>query len=172
MVLIDLLFHMFQDLLDGINCENPTEEDMAKLEMFICRLYKDRVASSLNTVRVRTFLTCNKPEEMPPTSNSAKYHILRTLSQAFVWRNAHVPYLEEESAELISKCFHLEDNKLVPIMTDQPALSDKVIKLVLCNCKTGCRNKTCVCRRVPINCFILCHAWGKSDIPCTNVATE
>ena len=96
---------MFQDLLDGINCENPTEEDMANLETFMCRLYKDRTASSLNDVRVRTFLTCNKPEEMPPTSNSAKFHILRSLSQSFIWRNAHVPFLEEQSAQLISKCF-------------------------------------------------------------------
>ena len=55
----------FQDLLAGINCENPSVEDMTKLETFLCRLYKDRAASSLNTVRVRTFFTCNKPEEMP-----------------------------------------------------------------------------------------------------------
>ena len=137
---------MFQDLLDGIDCQNPTEEDMGKLEKFMCRLYKDRAASSLNTVRVRTFLTCNKPEEMPPTSNSAKFHILRALSQAFIWRNAHVPFLEEQSSELISKCFHFVDNKLVPIMSDQPALSDNVIKLVFCNCKTGCKNKMCACR--------------------------
>ena len=159
---------MFQGLLGGIDCQKPTEEDMGKLEKFMRRLYKDRAASSLNTVRVRTFLTCNKPEEMPPTSNSAKFHILRALSQAFIWRNAHVPFLEEQSSELISKCFHFVDNKLVPIMSDQPALSDNVIKLVFCNCKTGCKNKMCV----PINCSVLCHARLKSDIPCTNVTAE
>ena len=161
---------MLQDLLDGIACQNPTEEDMEKLEQFICRLYKDRAATSLNTVRVRTFLTCNKPEEMPPTSNSAKFHILRTLSQAFIWRNAHVPFLEEQSAEWISRCFQFKDNNLVPIMSDQPALSDNVIKLVFCNCKTGCKNKMCVCRKVSIKCSILCYGRGKSDIPCTNFA--
>ena len=90
-----------QDLLDGINYEGPTVEDMTKLETFICRLYKYRAASSLNTVCVKTFLTCNKPEDMPPTSNSAKVHILRALSQAFIWINAHIPFLEEESTALI-----------------------------------------------------------------------
>ena len=134
-------------------------------------LYKDRATSSLNTVRVRTFLTCNKPEEMPPTSKSAKVHILRALSQAFIWINAHIPFLEEESTALILRCFRLED-KLVPILTDQPALSDKVITLVSCNCKTGCKNKTCACHRVPIKCSILCHARGKSDTPCINVTVE
>ena len=58
----------------------------------ICRLYKDRATSSLNTVCVRTFLTCNKPEEMPATLKSAKFHILRALSQAFIWINAHIPF--------------------------------------------------------------------------------
>ena len=66
---------MFQDLMDGIYCQNPTDQDIAKLETFMCRLYKDRTASSLNTVRVRTFLTCNKPEEMPPTSNYVPYPV-------------------------------------------------------------------------------------------------
>ena len=147
-------------------------EDMTKLETFICRLYKDRATSSLNTVCVRTFLTCNKPEKMPSTSDSAKFHILRSLSQFFIWINAHIPFREEESTALILRCFRLEDNKLVPIMTDRPVLSDKVIKLVSCNCKTGCKNKICPCRRVPIKCSILCHGRGKSDIPCINVAIE
>ena len=102
-----------------------------------------------------------------PTSNSAKFHILRALSQAFIWINAHIPFLEDESTALILRCFRLED-KLVPILTDQPALSDKVITPVSCNCK----NKTCACRRVPIKCSILCRALGKSDTPYINVTVE
>ena len=89
-----------------------------------------------------------------------------------ILRMSPVPFLGEKSSELISKCFHFVDNKLVPIMSDQPALSDNVIKLVFCNCKTGCKNRMCACRKVPISCSVLCHARGKSDVPCTNVAVE
>ena len=141
---------------------------MAQIEAFMCRLYKDRTASSLNAVRVRLFLTCNKPEEMPPTTDSAKFHILRAFSQYFIWVNAHIPFIGEESERLISKCFLLKDKKLQPIMSERPMLDEKTIKIVSCNCKTGCKNKMCPCRKVPIPCSILCHARGKNDVPCMN----
>ena len=157
--------------MDGIDRINPTPTDLVKLETFICRLYKDRTASSLNAVRVRTFLTGSKPEDMPPTSDSARFHILRALCQAFIWDNAHIPMLEEQVQVLKMKCFKIEGAGLVPILMEQVPVPKHIVDLIACACKTGCKNRRCVCLKANLKCSILCHGRTNTDsaTPCTNV---
>ena len=89
------------------------------------------------------------------------YYVLTgcdSVSYLYDQYNAHIPFIREESDRLIAKCFLLKDKKLPPIMSERPMLDEKTIKIVSCNCKTGCKNKMCPCRKVPIPCSILFHA--------------
>ena len=47
----------------------------------MCRLYKDNTAFSLDDLRVKSFLTTNRQEEVPPTSDAAKHHICRAFTR-------------------------------------------------------------------------------------------
>ncbi len=154
-------------MLEGICLSNPTEEQKRKVETFMCRLYKDKAASSLNTVRIRTFLTCNKPEEMPPSSGSAKFHIMRAISQAFIWENAHVPMLEERAEVLRTSCFTVNEESLIPIMMNSTPVSKKVIEIISCNCGSGCVNRRCHCLKACPKCSVICHT-REPTTPCTN----
>ena len=78
------------ELLDVINVLDPTDADYERVEILMCRLYKDHQASSLNTIRMRSLLTMNKPDENPPTSNVAMHHISWAFLQASKWVNASV----------------------------------------------------------------------------------
>ena len=52
------------------------------------------------------------------------------LQEEWLWvyiNNAHILFIEEESASLVSKCFCVQGNKLEPIMTECPVLNEKVI---------------------------------------------
>ena len=57
----------------------------------MCRLYKDNTAFSLDDLRVKSFLTTNRQEEVPPTSDAAKHHICRAFLQANIWYQANIP---------------------------------------------------------------------------------
>ena len=79
----------------------------------------------------------------------------------FIWRNAHIPFLGEVSNALIARCFKIENDKLIPILTEKPLLNENVIKLISCNCKFGFKNKQCASRKAALKCSVLCHARGK-----------
>ena len=64
------IFKSSHELLKNINCDVPNNIDYDQVERFMCRLYKDKFATSLDSMRVNRILTTNKPEDIPPTSDA------------------------------------------------------------------------------------------------------
>jgi hypothetical protein len=80
------------------------------------------------------------------------------------------PFSRRSNA-LIARCFKIENNKLIPILTEKPLLNENVIKLISF-CKFGFKIKQCASRKAALKCSVLCHTRGKSDTPCSNTPTS
>ena len=72
--------------MKNINCDVPNNIIYERIEKFMCRLYKDKFDTSLDSMRVNRILTTNKPEDIPPTSDAARLHISRAFLQSHVWK--------------------------------------------------------------------------------------
>ena len=88
-------------------------------------------------------------EKFPPTSNAIRFHILRAHFQAYIWYRAPI----KRSIDIVPETYGYanEDDELVPIITDEDILPEKLP--MLCSCKKCKPDKTCVC--------------CKSDLPCS-----
>ncbi len=54
------------------------------------------------------------------------------------------------------------DGSLVPPTTNRPGVPTRVLRIVSCGCKTGCR-KTCGCRKAGLYCTAMCcHCNGQT----------
>ena len=49
-----------------------------------------------------------------------------------------------------------EDDILLPVMTDQKPAPDRLLKVINCNCTTGCCNTRCSCRKYGLPCTSAC----------------
>ena len=52
------------------------------------------------------------------------------------------------------------------IMSKKPA-PDRLLNLLRCTCKTGCKTLACTCRKLGVDCSIMCK---HCDTSCTNTA--
>ena len=50
----------------------------------------------------------------------------------------------------------VDNNQLVPVMTQNHAAPDKLLKITHCNCSEGCRLSPCSCRRYGLPCTGVC----------------
>ena len=49
-----------------------------------------------------------------------------------------------------------ENDQLIPIMTQNNAARDELLKIIHCNCSGGCKSCRCSCRRYGLPCTAAC----------------
>ena len=97
-----------------------------------------------------------KPEAFPPTKRSAHFHSLHVYLQLHERNNLNSEVLKTEYWS-----WKLENNRFVPIMTDElPATSD-ILSVIRCNCKIWSKNpcglnSTCSCHAKGLKCVASC----------------
>ncbi|GFO18889.1 hypothetical protein PoB_004539400 [Plakobranchus ocellatus] len=95
--------------------------------MLCYKRFWEKVTSSITTVQVRS---------LPPTSAAAKYHSLRVYRlQVQDWIDTTCD-LQPEMWE-----WQIFSGSLDPCTTDLPPAPELLLKMVRCNCKSGCRSK-------------------------------
>ena len=113
---------------------------------------KDSLASLRYNTFVKKITSATSfvpPERLPPTASSTKYHCLRTYYQIMVW-------MEKEQGMDVQKWgWNLEDNNLIPVMTEMNAAPDNLLKMIHCNCRKGCTLR-CSCRKYGLPCHAGC----------------
>ena len=144
---------------------NPTPQDYDRARAFMCRLYNSPL-NNLDDLRVRTMLSTNKAEENPPTMNTAYYHCCRSFCQAARLLYAHRALQSTLPSPLDYGGYTLEEGEYVPIMTTLDPMPDILVEDTTCDCKTECTTKRCRCRKVPMNCSVLCHKSLKYNSEC------
>ena len=147
---------LFQHLLDGINTANPTEQDFDNAEKFMCRAYNS-LKDTLDEVRVTILLSTNKPEDNPPTSNAAKFHLCRSFCQAARWVNSGLLLHCDLPSTISCGGFTESDGLFMPIMITQEPRSEAMQEMVTCNCTGNYQVGQCGCKKKNLKCTVLCH---------------
>jgi len=91
-----------------------------------------------------------KPEKLPPTVSTAKFHSQRSFYQIMVWMK------KDGNMDPKDWGWKREDDILLPVMTDQKPAPDRLLKVIHCNCTTGCCNTRCSCRKFGFPCTSAC----------------
>ena len=61
-----------------------------------------------------------------------------------------------------------QSNRLSPVMMDTKPAPESLLKIIHCNCSTGCKTLRCSCRKHGLDCTIFCGLC-QDDI-CDNMA--
>ena len=125
-------------------------------ELFMLRLYGADRSQSLDNLRYimynrmirKSSLSSGfKLEVLPPTCAAAKFHSYRAFHTIQQWMGNHLNPIEWG--------WQYRSGTLVPVETDKTVAPDRVLRLVSCGCKTGCK-KACGCRKAGLHCSAMC----------------
>lgn len=95
---------------------------------------------------------------LPPTRDGAKQHTYRVYHQIQKWGDIHLEPTEWGWKRTV--------NGLLPVTTEKPAAPPALLKIISCNCQSGCKGN-CGCRKHGLKCSIICsYCEGKT---CSNV---
>ena len=138
---------------------NP--EDIAKaVEECLLSVYGASTFNSMDDFRLAAFKRKTAKNSMnsvfqvaslPPTKAAARQHSFRTYSNS----------INSTAWGLI-----LSNGSLLPITTDLPSASDKLLCIVSCNCKACCI-RGCGCRRAGMPCSSICNLYWTRIQQCT-----
>ena len=138
-------------------------------ERAIVCLYGGSPGESLDTLRLQSFhkkvsssTTAVQPRSLPPTSAAARYHSLRVYHQVQQWQCNDLD--PEEWGWMI------QNDVLVPIMTDLKPAPQYLLEAIHCGCKTDCSTRRCGCRKYGLECSLACS--NCKGLHCKNVTLE
>ena len=100
---------------------------------------------------------------LPPTIGSAWMHSFRVFLQVQSWHGNDLNPLEYG--------WENQAGNLLPIGSASPSAPERLIKLIFCDCRAGCKvTSACRCRKANLVCNPMCsHCVG---LECTNILTE
>jgi hypothetical protein len=142
-------------------------ESMANAEEFLVQVLKK--GSSCKTLNeLRHWLYCHgkniQLEDLPPTSSSATYHILRAFHATYM----QVSCLDDKRQLLDMTKFGYSDDDDCFVPTRLLVMYPDEDELVpSCTCGK-CARRTCVCTAAGIPCCIYCKCRSVANIDCRN----
>ena len=102
-----------------------------------------------------------KPERIPPTEITLKYHSYRSYLQVQNWCHPNEILDPKEWG------WKEVDGEFVPVTSDHPAAPPELLKIIRCSCKTDCSSSRCSCRKSNILCSETCKYCQMND--CCNI---
>lgn len=119
----------------------------------ISLLYYNKKEGKLNEHRFQHFKRSTSRssfslESLPPTEGAAKQHGFRVYLQLQAWLGNEM--------EVIDWGWKLDDNLLIPVYTVDALIPDEILKKISCTCVSGCKNKTCGCKKNYLKCTSVC----------------
>ena len=95
----------------------------------------------VDMARFLLFPKAGTPDKVPPTSDALRYHIMKTLYYAMIWRQAHCP--KQILPKPDESDWKLMSDKLVPILMTLDPIPKACLEIITCNCNTGCATLRC-----------------------------
>ena len=80
---------------------------------------------------------------LPPTSSAAAQHSYRVYHTIQTWL--------ENPLQPTEWGWTIVNDHYVPVTTNLKAAPDELMSIIYCNCKTGCKNNQCSCRKNGLN---------------------
>ncbi len=139
-------------------CPNKTNDDISELgKELMVDIFGGKSTDTLTSLRhiiftkkvvcVKAFVT---PERLPLTSSATNFHSRCVYYQIMVWMGV------ENDMKATDWGWKEESHQLIPVMTEENAAPDDLLKVVHCNCSTGCKTARCSCRRYALPCTAAC----------------
>ena len=132
--------------LVGLGKGSLTVHIATSTDKFICKIYGVPVVDTCNKPRVKLFCIGRTQETLPPTSDAAKFHTMRSHYQASVWNQAHSPYPDLPPVTEMG-WMHL-DGRLLPRLLSLPPIPKVRREITSCGCTKGCLSQRCSCRTI------------------------
>jgi hypothetical protein len=149
------------------HCASSTEDSIVDAgEEVLKIIYGGKVSESLGNLRYAKFAkkvavskSVINPASLPPTSHSAKFHLLRVYFQVQSW-------LGNSSLNPVDWRWQIRDGTLVPVMSHCKIAPDSLFDVVKCSCKSECSTLQCSCRKHGLECTPACSECKGTS--CTN----
>jgi hypothetical protein len=123
----------------------------------LLQMYSCKSVTSLNTLRYHKFVEKTskgrvgvEPHVLPPTEAAAKYHSWRAYYQFQIWKSIDCPLKPDDWG------WKLVDNQYIPITTDLAPAPQEILKVIFCNCTSGCERGSCTCKKHDLKCSLAC----------------
>lgn len=153
----------FKRQADVFASSHSSHEEVAEAgEKVIVSLYGGREGDTLDELRyvkymqkVSTASKSTQPNVLPPTASAARYHSYRTYFQVQSWMCLN-DNIEEKDPQQWG--WEKQQEMLLPMFTDKAVAPEELLKVVRCNCKSGCGTAMCSCRKHGLVCSIGCGA--------------
>ena len=150
------------------NKDNSTSKEIMEAgEILLSHPYKGKGTEDLNKMRYNMF--CEKlvtlksqvePQMLPPTSDAAKYHNLRVYYQIREWKG------NGEDMDPLLWGWKLVEGRLMPKSMDLMYAPVDLLFTIRCNCKSGCVNLRCSCKKHGLPCSTACGEY--QGVSCAN----
>ncbi|VDI57325.1 Hypothetical predicted protein [Mytilus galloprovincialis] len=147
----------FQDMTTTFMTSTDSRIIAASGEEMMVSLYGGLRYEGLDLLRYRKFASkvvvgniYVQVKSLPPTSDSARFHCLRSYLQSRTWIG---------NADDLSPTdwgWHIDDNKLLPVKGTLPPAPEKLLKIIKCNYKINCDTMRYSCRKHGIECSSAC----------------
>jgi len=138
------------------------DEIVSEARSFFCDLYGRPDYASLDKLRAHLFASSRRDlRSLPQTEDSFRFHVLRSLSQIFLYKQATLcnPIL----LPLEKYGWYVENERLLPIMKEKPS-KPATAKLTFCKCKKSPRClKNCSCAKIGVDCILACVCNGDEE---------
>lgn len=151
--------HSFTSQLTTIQDNKATKQAvLLSGQQLMVGIYGAPANQTLDDIRYSTFSKLSvssnrgpKPEKLPPTTDSANYHIMRVHLQSVEWVTLQTG--------LLDPCdwgWKIVNDKFLPIPMEQPPAPDDILNIIRCKCKTSCSSLLCSCRKNNLPCVSAC----------------
>ena len=104
------------------------------------------------------------PALLPPSPQAAYFHGLRVYHQLEVWRS-----LSNSDLEPLNWGWQMKNKVFAPIMTDEAAGPEDILKIIRYSCKGSC-DRRCSCRKAGLACTSSCNECN--GITCSNIPVD
>ena len=91
-----------------------------------------------------------KPERMPPTVSATKFQSLRSYLQVMLCMDI------ADGMEVTEWGWDRQGNGLIPVIMDTNPAPEAILKMIHCNCSTGCSTHKCSRMKQGLNCSHVC----------------
>ncbi|XP_065671561.1 uncharacterized protein LOC136089469 [Hydra vulgaris] len=131
------------------------EKTCTALKKFICYAYGERNTVDVNEARYQLFRKGKYGEEfMPPNNDALDNHINRANYVAYIWKRCLTQWINVMSP--VGNGWQIINDQINILWLKNPPVSDVILDIVSCGCKSGCKTNQCSCHRGSLNCSELC----------------
>ena len=120
------------------------DTDAENIPQFVSFVYTNKLMSLPDA---RWYLFTKKMaegEKLPPTPSAFRQHLKRALLQAFEWKSSSLPTMVR--CDPLQYGWIQDNEKWLPIASDQPSMSPDLLQLTKCKCKGKCNTRRCPCK--------------------------